>query len=170
MVASVPVGDISEKDARRFWRHVDKSSPPCWQWTKSTRAAGYGRIKIKGRWLSTHRVAYTLTKGCIPVGLLVMHTCDNPACVNPSHLRVGTHSDNLSDMHKKNRHPRPRGERHGRHILKESDALEILHLYNNGTNRNDIASKFGVCRGTANSIGRRITWRHLRADSQVPRP
>lgn len=90
----------------RFWRRVMKpESDGCWTWTGSTAGYGYGRVFVDGRQQSAHRVAWELTNGPIPEGLIVCHKCDNPPCVRPLHLFLGTHKDNSQDMVRKQRGP-----------------------------------------------------------------
>lgn len=93
-----------------FWKWVDKSGE-CWLWTGTT-SEGYGRVRHGPKKLLAHRVAYELTKGPIPKGMEVCHSCDNPTCVNPAHLWLGTHRDNMRDAHQKGRIKAP-GERPG---------------------------------------------------------
>lgn len=88
---------------KRFWDKVLKTNS-CWIWASHISGNGYGYFSLNNKELRAHRVAYELTKGPIPKGLHVMHTCDNPKCVNPDHLKIGTHQDNMSDMVKKGRH------------------------------------------------------------------
>lgn len=85
-----------------FWNRVDKSGE-CWEWLGGKDRDGYGRIVINGKWWGSHRLSYTLVKGEIPKGLVICHSCDNPGCVNPSHLFVGTQTDNVKDMDSKGR-------------------------------------------------------------------
>ena len=84
----------------------DTPGGKCWEWRASKVTSGYGQIKGQapfGKRLKAHRVSYEIHKGPIPDGMFVMHTCDNPGCVNPDHLRAGTHSDNMRDMASKKR-------------------------------------------------------------------
>lgn len=85
--------------AERFWEKVEQRGPDeCWPWTASRYRFGYGALRVDGRTLKSHRLAYKLTKGPIPPGLSVLHSCDNAPCCNPNHLRVGTKLDNARDM------------------------------------------------------------------------
>jgi len=90
-----------------FWDHVDKT-PYCWNWRRATDEQGYGTLRVRGKKDRAHRVAYVLTYGEIPPGLYVMHDCDNPRCVRPDHLFLGTSLDNNRDMWAKGR-ARPTG-------------------------------------------------------------
>jgi hypothetical protein len=89
--------------ADRFWSKVDKSDT-CWIWRGATANKGYGSFRHKDKSRGAHAVAYELTYGPIPKGMCVMHSCDNPPCVNPAHLSLGTKADNTADMMKKGRH------------------------------------------------------------------
>lgn len=97
-----------------FWDRVDCSGgdDACWPWL-GTRRNGYGRVRRAGRVCAAHRVAWALTNGPIPEGRDICHTCDNPPCCNPAHLRAWETRDNIRDCIKKGRHVAPAGEAAG---------------------------------------------------------
>jgi hypothetical protein len=99
--------------AGRFWKKVlVRGGKACWEWTGSLNPAGYGQISISNRPRLAHRVSWEQIMGPIPAGMLVCHHCDNPRCVRPSHLFIGTFKDNAVDASRKGRlagnHPPPK--------------------------------------------------------------
>ena len=114
---------------QRFWSSVEKTTS-CWLWRGNKSGRGYGNLWVAGVYILAHRLSYELHSGPIPHGLLVLHDCpdgDNPLCVNPDHLWIGTQQDNVHDMFRKQRngaltHPErlARGDRHGSHTQPES--------------------------------------------------
>lgn len=100
-MSSAPIKPLPNVDVEDFWERVNKDG--CWRWTGATNGKGYGQVTVDGVHYLAHRIAYSLAKGSVPDGLLVCHHCDNPICVRPSHLFVGTHRDNAHDMIKKGR-------------------------------------------------------------------
>lgn len=94
--------------SEKFNRHItSKPETGCWLWSGARLKRGYGHMGHDGKYLLAHRVAYELEFGPIPEGLLVLHECDNPTCVRPSHLLTGTHADNTADMLSKGRGRKP---------------------------------------------------------------
>lgn len=89
---------------KRFWDKVDvKNKDECWPWIGATNPAGYGKLHVDGKFIDAHRMAYHIHYDEHPGNLLVCHSCDNPTCVNPHHLWLGTYSDNIRDSISKGR-------------------------------------------------------------------
>lgn len=145
----------------RFWRKVEKRDPDeCWEWA-GIKPGTYGMIWCNGSQEMAHRFSYELHKGPIPVGLVVMHSCDNPPCCNPNHLKVGTHADNAWDKASKGRCNVPplHGMASGMAKLTDAQVLEIRAI--KGMTQKQIAQKFGVCLATVSNILARRTWAHI---------
>lgn len=132
----------------RFWEKVDKSSgeDACWLWTGyCDNKKGYGRIRWRGRPHVASRVAWEIAHGIPDDDLFVLHSCDNPRCVNPAHLFLGTNQDNIDDRERKNRNRPPRGEKHWCSKLTDSQVLEIRSRYAAGeTNQRQLGREYGV--------------------------
>ena len=137
----------------RFFSRFVKLDNGCWQWRAHTDKDGYGVLPGDRKNTRAHRLSYEIHNGPIPDGLIVCHHCDNPGCVNPDHLFVGTTKDNAQDALKKRRHYV--GEKNGRSKLTEENVKEILHSNQNGQ---QLANKFDVTRHTVNNVRRGKTW------------
>ena len=125
----------------RFERKYAVTPSGCWEWTAALTADGYGRIRSGGRPAKAHRVAWELYRGSVPEGMFVCHRCDNPSCVNPDHLFLGTPADNMRDMIAKGR--AHHGERHPSHKLTDEQVEQIRSLAGTMSQR-AIARMFGV--------------------------
>ena len=123
--------------AERLWSRVE-TTDNCWLWTGSRNARGYGQLAQPGgaaRPLLAHRVSWEIAHGPIPDGLFVLHACDNPPCVRPSHLFLGTNLDNSHDMLRKDR---------GCRKLTNAQVQEVRELIASGIPNRDIAIRYGV--------------------------
>lgn len=125
-------------------KYVVNPDSGCWEWTAAYGSNGYGQFRV-GKMGSAHRASYEIHKGDIPAGVCVLHKCDNPKCVNPDHLFLGTKADNAADMNAKNRQARQKGSKHGRSKLTDLQVEEIreLHSLGNYTQRY-LGRLFGV--------------------------
>ncbi len=155
---------IKESDIKRFEdKYTPEPNTGCWIWTAYT-YKGYGRFQTTKPTRSelAHRISYMIYVGEIKNNLLVCHKCDNRFCVNPAHLFLGTIKDNNNDRDKKGRHISNPGEKHGCHILKDYQVIEIRKEYvKQYGSISKIAKKFGVSNSTIGLIVTNKTWRHL---------
>jgi hypothetical protein len=162
---------IEQSDALRFWKSVEASGD-CWLWTASTNGK-YGQIYFNGDLIHTHCFSYMLHNGPIPDGLIVRHTCDNPLCVNPNHLLVGTYADNTADMMRRGRaryvsHP---GETNGRAKLTGQQVEEIRIGYTGKFGEAaKLARRYGVAKTTISKILRGLSWIENTAPPGEPVP
>jgi hypothetical protein len=149
----------------RFWSKVDKSGGPdaCWPWKAFKHPKGYGHFAIGGgRIKRAHRLAWELSSGEITNGLYVCHKCDNPACVNPAHLFLGTNQDNIADAENKGRSilKAQKGDKHPRHKLTEEQVKHLRMLYAEGpVNYVELAKQYGVTRSAIEHAVKRISWK-----------
>lgn len=163
----IPVGTRARGSLEeRFWRFVQKSDG-CWLWLGGSKAQkGYGKIQQGGKGsphLLAHRVSYEIHNGPIPSGMFVLHKCDNPQCVNPGHLRVGTGSENIKEAFDKGRKvcrpPHKFGEGHSRAQITDADVAYIRSA--KGKTIRALAKEMGLTESTVGKVRRRVTWTHL---------
>jgi len=162
-------GKVKEEDVLRwpperaelFWAKVNRRGRnECWEWQGYHDKNGYGNHQLGGRNFLTHRIAWILShRKLIPPGLCVMHVCDNPPCCNPSHLKLGTKTENSLDMVRKGRSAR--GEKHWHARLSAEEVLRIRELRRSGIPISELASKFDVSRMTIYDIAARKNWTHI---------
>lgn len=182
---------LTENQLRNFWAKVDKRGPnECWEWT-GNKSGGYGALCISPKMVKAHRISWMLHFGDIPEGggthgICVLHKCDNPGCVNPQHLFLGTNADNARDRESKSRgsrtgvnyiknHPEvhPRGEDNKRSKLTAEIVTEMRLRYAAGETTKALGAEFGVSQPAASYAINGKNWKHLpgairRKQSQQP--
>jgi hypothetical protein len=150
---------IAQKDLNRFWAKVDKSGD-CWEWMAYKQP--YGQYWNGKRLVQAHRFSYELANGPIPDGLCVLHNCDNPGCVNPAHLFLGTQKDNIRDALEKGRLVNQKGENNPRSILTEKKVLTVRAEYKTGkTSCRKLGREHGIDYKHINNIINRKNWSHI---------
>lgn len=165
--------NLNQSENIRFWSrvrigHVDE----CWIWQAAKDRRGYGLFMAKRKHYRSPRVAYELSNGPLRDGEFACHCCDNPSCVNPSHIFSATHKENMRDMAVKKRaatgahhvsvaspHLIQKGQDHSQAKLTEEQVVAIREMGH--TPRQILAAKFGVSPSAISLILKRKTWRHL---------
>lgn len=154
-----PIPKIDVITERRFKAMINAGDPAeCWKWTGAT-AKGYGRFKIGKSVYLAHRVAYRLhCDGLMPPGLVVMHTCDNPSCCNPAHLKLGTYAENVADMDSKDRRQQARGEAC---TYAKLTAEAVMSIRSSPLSDRSLARLHGVSKSNVHLIRSGQSWRHV---------
>ena len=151
--------DITPSLVERFHAKYQKAEPGCWEWTAALAGKGYGQIKIPGtrRQAYAHRLSYQIHKGAIPAKTEVCHTCDNPKCVNPAHLFLGSRKENAQDAAQKGRvHISPIGHNGVLAVSQVKRIKEIFRL--NLMSIAEVARAFDVSHTTISKIRRGLRW------------
>lgn len=146
-----------------FWTKVKTGAPDqCWPWNGSYNPYGYGRLQVRGKTYMAHRLALEMASGKFSDDICVLHRCDNPSCCNPSHLFLGTQSDNMKDMAAKGRGRTAPifGEAHRWAKLTEADVREIRRLRGKKT-QHQLASIFKISQSVISGIQLRHLWSHV---------
>lgn len=145
-----------------FFEKVDKGGrDECWQWTGATDEKGYGFICTPSGQMRAHRASVEIHRNIsVPRGLVVMHACDNPGCVNPEHLSMGTQKENMQDCSNKRRFKSRRGESNQRALLTRFNVIEMRRQRDDGKSVKEIAEHFGVKYHSVWNVisGRTWTW------------
>jgi hypothetical protein len=139
----------------------------CWEWTAAKMGRGYGFIKVPGTrtQVGAHRLSYLIHEGIIPDGMSVCHVCDNPGCVRPTHLFLGSTKDNLQDMKQKGRHLY--GDRNSVSKLDDDKVRRIHQLSSKGVSQGRIGKLFGISQGTVFKILHGERWEHIYREIQA---
>lgn len=150
------------EDLARFMQHVYMTGrAECWLWIGNKPDGRYGHFSVSGKIYKAHRWLYALVCGEIPEGMVIRHKCDNPSCVNPAHLTIGTHADNVADKYERGRAPNRQGEKHPLARLTEDKVKEIRRMSELGWPNSRIAAEFGVSTQHVGKVVRRENWRHV---------
>lgn len=131
--------EITDSVIKRFWKYVNVGTRnECWEWTGAKTSNGYGVLSVHSRPVYAHRLSWMISNGDIQSGKCVCHHCDNPSCVNPHHLFIGSYRDNTLDMCKKGRH--------GFHIVSgDANVVLIRRMYATGMfSVEQLAAEFGL--------------------------
>ena len=157
-----------ERTVTRYWSKVARGDPEaCWWWTASKNGTGYGLFNFDGKQHLAHRIAWELHNDSkIPDGLLACHTCDQPACVNPRHIYIGTHQDNANDVTERDRWNHKKGEDAAASKLTNKDVLAIVARFNSGESGRAIAADYDISFSVVHNIMGGKTWAHLTGDTE----
>ncbi len=150
---------VTAKDVERFsGKYTSPAADACWLWQGGKSTAGYGVFRMRDKTFLAPRVSYTIAHGQIPAGMLIRHTCDTPACVNPTHLLLGTDADNAMDKVRRGRVPDMRGERNPRARLTAVEVVAVRDLRQEGLTLAQIARLFDIGVTAISRIASRRTW------------
>lgn len=149
---------ITLKHVERFIQKVTKTDG-CWLWNANKDEHGYGLVWIQNRRYFAHRVSYQIHTAVEPGDLHVLHRCDNPSCVNPDHLFLGTQRDNVLDCAAKGR--TSRGEKRYSAKLTDETARRVIELRKSGVLIEAVAKMFGVSPATVSKVANRKIWKHV---------
>ena len=141
-------------------KFIPEQNSGCWIWI-SADTEGYGDFYFHPTFERAHRASWMLYRGEIPAGIFVLHKCDNPSCVNPNHLFLGTNDDNMKDMVRKGRQKSIRGSQHKNAKVTEDNVIEMRKLSASGMSQYKIAEMFGIGKSMANYICNRTSWKHV---------
>lgn len=149
----------SESDLARFWSKLPERKPgECWQWTGCRDGKGYGFFTMKSQYVAAHRFSYFMANGPFPLGLVVLHSCDNPVCCNPAHLSIGTPKDNTHDAMRKGRlmngstNPFAKLNAAAVRFIRENPNTPMIQL----------ATHFNVSHAAISGVRRNVSWKHVR--------
>jgi len=165
----------------RFWAKVNKDGPipayrpelgPCWLWTAAVKQGTIGRRRRPllpygicsigtGQSTTAHRVAWELEVGPIPAGLCVLHRCDNPICVRPAHLFLGTRAENCTDRRTKGRDRHPQGVDHPEAKLTDAIVRDMRRRFTQGETQTALGYEYGVSQTTVSRITLHKAWTHV---------
>lgn len=141
---------------------IPEPNTGCWLWSGGLRH-GYGAFGLNSKNVSAHRVSYEINIGPIKKGLFVCHTCDVRSCVNPDHLFLGTHKDNMNDRDKKGRNAYQKGEVNGNAKL---TAAQVIEIRKSTLSKIELSKLYGVHKDHIHEIRRGNKWKHLKQPTE----
>jgi len=153
--------NYSKELSETIWKFIDRTNgdAACWIWNGATVAGGYGCIRSKGKLHRAHRAVYELLVGPIPNGAFLLHSCDNPKCCNPKHLRPGNAKENLHDAISRNRFLV--GEKSPHSKLSNEDVIAIRKERATGATGRSLSKKYGIAESEISAIVNRRRWTHV---------
>lgn len=174
-VGLLKAGDVNPVGVNRFVRGKPKPSAQerivlgvahdtnggCWLWSELTNKAGYGRVCFEGKHLLAHRMSYEAFIGPIPDGSFVCHRCDVPACVNPAHLFLGSHEENMADMARKGRSQKNEGRRGSSAPHAKITEADVVAIRASPLPNKQVAHQFRMSVGNIEKIRARKSWSHV---------
>lgn len=168
MHTPIPLVALSASQVARFNRQIDKSGD-CWLWLDYHDENGRARFKYNGHRFMAARVADFLARGIDPADNYVLHTCDNPSCVRPTHLWHGTQADNVADMVAKGRHGRT-GAAGTKQPKAKLDEDKVLFILESGMTQDELRLLLGVSQSLISMVKTNKVWKHVkRRNAHLPR-
>lgn len=153
---------MDKKLLDKLMSRISKAQSGCWEWTWGLSNAGYGRLGYKGKNTQASRVMWIAVHGSIPNGLWVLHRCDNPKCINPDHLFLGTRKDNIDDMVRKGRGNALRGAESNKAKLTEEIVRQIRkEHHHSGIGFRPLGRKYGVSDMAIRKLISGQSWKHI---------
>lgn len=164
----LPIPSLDKTQQSRFWSSADLTANKnlCWEW-KRKREGRYATFYLKGREYKAPRVAYSIFYGKDPSDLLICHKCDNPNCINPNHLFLGTEKDNSDDKIAKGREVFVKGESHPMSKLSDEDVVRIKYLCSHGASSTVVGKEYGIGMTQVRRIVNGDSWKHLHDKASV---
>lgn len=161
------IGPAPRPVKERLLEGIEKTEAGCWNWLRAKFHYGHGHIKVGGKARKAHRVSYETFVGPIPIGMMVLHKCDNPSCINPDHLHLGTHADNMAEMSDRGRAAKGCGNHFGRvkyqgqsnGFAKLTD--DAVRQIRGGLSTKEAVRRFVVSRATVLRVRNGQSWSHV---------